>query len=92
MSAEVSTEECLLAPSNKYTKNLNYFVLTPNAIVGIHYSSDPNIENDKFLSKFEESLGSLSVEESLPISNQTLQQFLDVKASISQSTNTSSVS
>ena len=92
ISAEVSTEECLLAPSNKYTKNLNYFVLTPNAIVGIHYSTDSNIEYDKFLSKFQESLRSLSVEESLPINNQTIQQFLDVKASISQSINTSSVS
>ena len=89
MSAEVSTEECLSAPSNKYTKNLNYFVLTPNAIVGIHYSTYSNIENDQFLSQFEESLRSLSVKESLPINNQTIQQFLGVKTSISQSANTS---
>ena len=92
ISAEVSTEECLLAPSNKYIKNLNYLVLTPNAIVGIHYSTDSNIENDKYLSKFEESLKSLSVEGSLPINNQNIQQFLDTKVSTSLSTNTSSIS
>jgi hypothetical protein len=50
--------------------------LTPNAIVGIQYSSDQNKENDKFLPEFEEALKSLSVEESLPINNQTMQQFL----------------
>ena len=76
MSAEVSTEECSLVPSNKHTKGLNYLVLTPNAIVGMHYSSDSNIENDKFLSQFEESVRSLSIEESLPINNQTIQKFV----------------
>ena len=76
ISAEVSTEECLLVPSNKHTKGLNYLVLTPNAIIGMHYSSDSNIENDKFLSQFEESVKSLSIEESLPINNQTIQKFV----------------
>src|SRR6185436_11462570 len=55
---------------------LNYLVLTPNAIIGMHYSSDSNIENDKFVSQFEESVKSLSIEESLPINNQTIQKFV----------------
>jgi tetratricopeptide (TPR) repeat protein len=76
ISAEVSTEECLLVPSNKHTKGLNYLVLTPNAIIGMHYSSDSNIDNDKFVSQFEESVKSLSIEESLPINNQTIQKFV----------------
>jgi len=76
ISAEVSTDECLLVPSNKHTKGLNYLVLTPNAIIGMHYSSDSNIENDKFVSQFEESVKSLSIEESLPINNQTIQKFV----------------
>jgi tetratricopeptide (TPR) repeat protein len=76
MSAELSTEECLYNDSNKKQDNLNYFVLTPNAIVGIQYTSDPNKENDIFLSEFEQALKTLSVKESLPIDNQTIQQFL----------------
>jgi hypothetical protein len=56
--------------------NLNYFVLTPDAIVGIQYTSDKNNKDDKFLPEFEESLKTLLVEESLPINNQTIQQFL----------------
>ena len=62
----------------------------------MHYSSDSNIENDKFLSKFEESVRSLSVEESLPINNQTIQKFLsdDTKNTNDslQSPDTSSIS
>lgn len=77
ISAEMSTEQCSYTDSNKMQDNLNYFVLTPNAIVGIHYTSDPNKENDKFLSEFEESLKTLSVEETLPINNHTIQQFLN---------------
>jgi hypothetical protein len=51
--------------------------LTPDAIVGIQYTSDKNNEDDRFLPEFEESLKTLSVEESLPINNQTIQQFLN---------------
>jgi len=76
ISAEVSTEQCILTESNKRQDNLNYFVLTPNAIIVVQYSSDPNKENDNYRSEFEESLKSLSVEKSLPINNQTIQRFL----------------
>ena len=76
MTAEKSTEQCLYPANNKKQDNLNYLVLTPNAIVGIQYTSDPNKENDKFLSEFEQALKTLSIKESLPINNQTIQQFL----------------
>ena len=76
ISAEISTEQCSYLDSNKKQGNLNYFVLTPNAIVGIQYTSDPNSENDKFLTEFDEALKTLSVQESLPIDNQTIQQFM----------------
>jgi hypothetical protein len=75
-SAELSTEQCSYTDSNKKQDNLNYFVLTPNAMVGIQYTSDSNKENAQFLTEFEEALKTLSVKESLPINNQTIQQFL----------------
>lgn len=77
MSAEVSSEQCSYTNSDVIDNNLNYFVLTPDAIVGIQYTSDKNKEDDKFLPEFEEALKSLSVEESLPINNQTIPQFLN---------------
>ena len=77
MSAEVSSEQCSYTKSDVIDNNLNYFVLTPDAIVGIQYTSDKNKEDDKFLPEFEEALKSLSVEESLPINNQTIPQFLN---------------
>jgi hypothetical protein len=76
ISAEKSTEQCLYPANNKKQDNLNYFVLTPNAIVGVQYTSDPNKENDKFLTEFEGALKTLSVKESLPINKETIQQFL----------------
>jgi hypothetical protein len=77
ISAEMSTEECLFTASNKKQDGLNYLILTPNAMIGIHYLSDLNKENDRFLPEFEESLNSLVIEESLPINNQTIKQFLN---------------
>lgn len=76
ISAEMSTEQCSYTDGNKNEKNLNYFVLTPNAIVGVQYASDADKENEKFRAEFDEALKTLSVEESLPINNQTIQQFL----------------
>ena len=76
MTAEKSTEQCLYPANNKKQDNLNYFVLTPNAIVGIQYTSDPNKENGEFLPEFEQALKTLSIKESLPINNQTIQKFL----------------
>ncbi len=76
ISAEVSREQCSYTNSDAIDNNLNYFVLTPDAIVGIQYTSDKNSEDDKFLPEFEESLKTLAVKESLPINNQTIQQFL----------------
>jgi tetratricopeptide (TPR) repeat protein len=92
ISAEVLTEKCLLTDRNKYRDNLNYLVLTPRALVGIQYTSDSNNENDRYLVEFEESLKTLSVKESLPINNQTIEQFVSVEQPASQSMNTSSVS
>lgn len=77
ISAEMSSEQCSYTDSNKKQDNLNYFVLTPNAIVGIQYTSDPNKESDQFLTEFEEALKTLSVKHTLPINNQTIQQFLN---------------
>jgi hypothetical protein len=77
ISAEVSSEQCSYSNSDVIDNNLNYFVLTPDAIVGIQYTSDKNKEDDKFLPEFEEALKSLSVEESLSINNQTIPQFLN---------------
>lgn len=76
ISAETSTEKCSYIDSGKIQYNFNYFVLTPEAIIDIQYTSDKNNENDKFLTEFEDSLKTLLVEESLPINNQTIQQFL----------------
>lgn len=76
ISAERSTEQCTYTASNKNQNNLNYFVLAPNAIVHIQYAYDTNKQDDKFLPEFEEALKSLSVKETLPINNQTIQQFL----------------
>jgi tetratricopeptide (TPR) repeat protein len=76
ISAEMSTEQCSYTDSNKKENNLNYFVLTPNAIIGVQYASDADKENEKFRAEFDEALRTLSVEESLPINNQTIQQFL----------------
>jgi hypothetical protein len=72
----MSSEQCSYTDNNKKQDNLNYFVLTPNAIIGIQYTSDPNKENAQFLTEFEEALKTLSVKETLPINNQTIQQFL----------------
>lgn len=77
ISAEMSTEQCLFTASNKKQDGLNYFILTPNAMIGIHYLSDLNKENDRFLPEFEKALKSLAIEESLPINNQTIKQFLN---------------
>jgi hypothetical protein len=77
ISAEMSTEKCLFTASNKKQDGLNYLILTPNAMIGIHYLSDLNKENDRFLPEFEEALKSLVIEESLPINNQTIKQFLN---------------
>ena len=77
ISAEKSTQQCLFTNSGLKRNNLNYFILTPNAILGIILSSDPNNQNDKYLSEFEESLKSLSVKGSLPINNQSIKQFLN---------------
>ena len=77
ISAEMSTEQCLFTASNQKQDGLNYLILTPNAMIGIHYLSDLNKENDRFLPEFEEALKSLAIEESLPINNQTIKQFLN---------------
>ncbi|HEY9492240.1 MAG TPA: tetratricopeptide repeat protein, partial [Nitrososphaeraceae archaeon] len=77
ISAEKSTQQCLLTDSNLKRDNLNYFILTPNAIVGIIFSSDSNNQNEKYLREFEESLKSLSINESLPINNQSIHHFLN---------------
>ena len=92
ISAEILTEKCLFTDRNKYQDNLNYFILTPRALVGIQYSFDSNNENDRYRVEFEESLKTLSVKESLPINNQTIEQFVSVEQRASQSTNTSSIS
>jgi hypothetical protein len=63
--------------SNIYANNLNYFVLTQKAIVGIQYSSDSENINDKYIQEFIESLKSLSINESLPINNQSIDHFLN---------------
>lgn len=76
ISAEMSTEQCSYTDGNKKDNNLNYFVLTPNAIVGVQYASDVDKENEKFRAEFDEALKTLSVKETLPINNQTIQQFL----------------
>jgi hypothetical protein len=76
ISAERSTEQCTYTASNKNQNNLNYFVLTPNSIVHIQYASDMNKQDDKFLPEFEEALKTLSVMETIPINNETIQQFL----------------
>jgi len=76
ISAEMSTEQCSYTDGNKKENNLNYFVLTPNAIVGVQYASDVDKENEKFRAEFDEALKTLSVKETLPINNQTIQQFL----------------
>ena len=78
ISAEKVTDQCFLGlDGNRKQDNIHYFVLTPSAVVYIRYTYDPDKENDKSLQEFEESLKSLSVEESLPINNQTIQQFLN---------------
>ncbi len=77
ISAEMSTEQCLFTASNQKQDGLNYLILTPNAMIGIHYLSNLNKENDRFLPEFEEALKSLVIEESLPINNQTIKQFLN---------------
>ena len=77
ISAEMSTEQCLFTASNQKQDGLNYLILTPNAMIGIHYLSDLNKENDRFLPEFEEALKSLAIEKSLPINNQTIKQFLN---------------
>jgi hypothetical protein len=75
--AEKATDQCFLGlDGNKKQDNIHYFVLTPNAIVYIRYTYDPDKVNDMSLPEFEESLKSLSIEESLPINNQTIHQFL----------------
>lgn len=77
ISAEKASDECFLGlDGNKKQENIHYFVLTPNAVVYIRYTYDPEKENDKFLREFEESLKSLSIKNSLPINNQTIQQFM----------------
>jgi tetratricopeptide (TPR) repeat protein len=90
ITAEVSTERCLFTGSNRYHDSLNYFILTPRALVGIQYSSDASDENDKYIGEFEEALKTLSVKESLPINNQTIQQFVNSKQPTSLSMNASS--
>ena len=77
INAEKSTQECLLTDSNSKRNNLNYFILTPDAIVGIIFSSESANHDEKHLRDFEESLKTLSVKEWLPINNQTIHQFLD---------------
>ncbi len=77
ISAEKSTQQCLFSDSDLKRNNMNYLVLTPNAIVGIIFSSDSNNPNEKHLLEFEEALKSLSIRESLPINNQTIEQFLN---------------
>lgn len=75
--AEKATVQCFLGlDGNKKQDNIDYFVLTPNAIVYISYTYDPDKVNDMYLQEFEESLKSLSVKESLPINKQTIQEFL----------------
>jgi hypothetical protein len=74
--AEVSIENCsYIQYSNKQTKDLNYLILTPNAIVSIQYSSNLNEQNN-YLSQFETAMKSLSVKNAIPINEQTLQQFI----------------
>jgi len=77
INAEKSTQQCLFTNSELKRDNLNYFILTPNAIVGIIFSSDSNNQNEKYLREFEESLTSLSINESLPINNQSIHHFLN---------------
>jgi tetratricopeptide (TPR) repeat protein len=77
MPVEFSTEACMNTTSNIYANNLNYFVLTQKAIVGIQYSSDSENINDKYIQEFIESLKSLSINESLPINNQSIDHFLN---------------
>ena len=77
INAEKSTQQCLFTNSELKRDNLNYFILTPNAIVGIIFSSDSNNQNEKYLREFEESLKSLSINESLPINNQSIHHFLN---------------
>ena len=75
--AERATDQCFLGlDGNKKQDNIHYFVLTPNAVVYIRYTYDPDKGNDKFLQEFEEALKTLSIKETLPINNQTIQQFL----------------
>jgi len=77
ISAEKSTQQCLLTDSDLKRDNLNYFILTPNAVVGIIFSSDPNNQNEKHLQEFEESLKTFTIRKPLPINNQTIEQFLN---------------
>lgn len=77
INAEKSSQQCLFLDSELKRDNLNYFILTPNAIVGIIFSSDSNNQNENNLREFEESLKSLSINESLPISNQSIHHFLN---------------
>jgi tetratricopeptide (TPR) repeat protein len=76
--AEKATDQCFLGlDGNKKQNNIHYFILTPNAVVYIRYTYDPDKENEKSLQEFEEALKSLSIKGSLPINNQTIQQFLN---------------
>jgi hypothetical protein len=78
ISAEKVTDQCFLGlDGNRKQDNIHYFVLTPNAVVYIRYTYDPDKVNDMSLREFEETLKSLSVKETLPINNQTIQQFLN---------------
>jgi tetratricopeptide (TPR) repeat protein len=77
INAEKSTQECSLTDSDVKHNNLNYFVLTPESIVGIIFSSDSSNLDKKDLRDFEDAVKTLSVKESLPINNETIQQFLD---------------
>ena len=75
--AEKATQQCYLGlDGNRKQDNIHYFVLTPNAVVHIRYTYDPDKVGDMSLQAFEEALETLSVQESLPINNQTIQQFL----------------
>lgn len=76
--AEKATQQCYLGlDGNRKQDNIHYFVLTPNAVVQIRYTYDPDKVNNMSLKEFEEALKTLSVKETLPINNQTIQQFLN---------------
>ena len=55
ISAEKATDQCFLGlDGNRKQDNIHYFILTPNAVVQIRYTYDPDKVNDISLQEFEE--------------------------------------